>query len=308
MNRKKLIITIDNEEDNQWNANAEETTENAKHLIRFQNLCDRFGFKPVYLTTYRMAKDPVFVDLAKEALRENKCEVGMHLHAWSTPPGYDIGKVTNERSYLIEYPLEIMEEKISRLHDLLTSTFGEIVSHRSGRWALNRQYLMLLKKYGYLCDCSVTPGISWSRNLGATGAPGSDYSKKQNGNYEIVEGLLEVPVSIFPIHYFELGGIDKPRSFAREVYHLLHGKKTWLRPSLSSLYQMKRLLDYVQKSLVNYAMFMIHSSELMPGGSPYYKDAAAVEILYRQLEELFMYASNNYEGITLREYASDFKS
>ena len=71
---------------------------------------------------------------------------------------------------------------------------------------------------------------------------------------------------------------------------------------------MKRLLDYVQKSLVNYAMFMIHSSELMPGGSPYYKDAAAVEILYRQLEELFMYASNNYEGITLREYASDFKS
>ena len=101
-NKKKFIITIDNEEDNQWNPEAAETTENAKFLIRFQELCNFFDFKPVYLTTYHMAHDPIFVDFAKTALQKNQCEIGMHLHAWSTPPEYDLQQTSNERSYLIE--------------------------------------------------------------------------------------------------------------------------------------------------------------------------------------------------------------
>ena len=306
-NKKKLIITIDNEEDNQWNPEAEETTENAKYLKRFQDLCNRFNFKPVYLTTYRMAQDSVFVDFAKEALRKKQCEVGMHLHAWSTPPMYNLQKTTNERAYLIEYPIDVMEEKISTLHDLLTATFGEMFSHRSGRWALNQDYLSLLKKYGYRCDCSVTPGISWCSHLGVTGTPGSDYSQEQNGAYEIIEGLLEVPVSIYGLHYFNARAIHTPKSLAREISHSLRGKKSWLRPSMSSLHQMKTLLDYIQKTKIDYAMFMIHSSELMPGGSPYYKDEQAIEKLYGQLEQLFVYASNNFDGITLRDYVNGRK-
>ena len=301
-NKKKFIITIDNEEDNQWNPESEETTENAKFLIRFQELCNRFDFKPVYLTTYHMARDPVFADFAKTALQKNQCEIGMHLHAWSTPPEYDLQKTSNERSYLIEYPLDIMEEKICTLHNTLTSTFGEMVSHRSGRWALNQEYLALLIKYGYRCDCSVTPGVNWGAKLGATGIPGSDYSREQNGAYEIMDGMLEVPVSIHKIRYFDVGDIKTPKAFAKEISHLLRGKSTWMRPSFTSVYRMEKLLDYVKGTNSDYIMFMLHSSELMPGGSPYYKDELAIEQLYEQMEQLFAYASRDFEGITLRDY------
>ena len=60
--KKNFIITIDNEEDNQWNNSEECTTKNAQFLPRFQMLCERYGFKPVYLTTYNMAKNPFFVE------------------------------------------------------------------------------------------------------------------------------------------------------------------------------------------------------------------------------------------------------
>ena len=50
-------------------------------------------------------------------------------------------------------------------------------------------------------------------------------------------------------------------------------------------------------------MFMIHSSELMPGGSPNFKDENSIENLYIDIESIFSYAkSKGYVGITLREY------
>ena len=38
-----------------------------------------------------------------------------------------------------------------------------------------------------------------------------------------------------------------------------------------------------------YIMFMIHSSELMPGGSPYFKTEKAIRDLNNALEEMFGY-------------------
>ena len=55
-------------------------------------------------------------------------------------------------------------------------------------------------------------------------------------------------------------------------------------------------------------MFMLHSSEMMPGGSPTFKTQESIEILYRDLERLFQHVSKNYEGITLREYCEKFES
>jgi len=42
---------------------------NAEHLPRFQSLCERFGFKPVYLTNYEIAMSDVFVEFARDVLR-----------------------------------------------------------------------------------------------------------------------------------------------------------------------------------------------------------------------------------------------
>ena len=86
--KKSFIITVDTEGDNLWNWKPGDiiTTDNGKYVDRFQNLCDRFGFKPVYLTNYEMANDDNFIHKLRRWEAEDRCEIGIHLHAWNTPP------------------------------------------------------------------------------------------------------------------------------------------------------------------------------------------------------------------------------
>jgi len=65
------------------------------------------------------------------------------------------------------------------------------------------------------------------------------------------------------------------------------------------------LLNKIEKSDSEYAMFMIHSSELMPGGSPTFQTQESIEKLYADLEVLFSEASQHFEGITLRDFAKE---
>ena len=62
MDKIPFIITIDTEGDNQWADTKEIFTTNTKGLSMFQDLCNRYGYKPVYLTNYEMACDDEFVE------------------------------------------------------------------------------------------------------------------------------------------------------------------------------------------------------------------------------------------------------
>lgn len=76
MDKPAFIITIDTEGDNLWQNRREIKTENARYLARFQSLCERFGFKPVWLTNYEMATDPAFVEFAKDVIAGGKGRLG----------------------------------------------------------------------------------------------------------------------------------------------------------------------------------------------------------------------------------------
>ncbi len=65
MKKPAFIITIDTEGDNLWQNHRVIKTENARYLARFQTLCERFGFKPVWLTNYEMAVEPVFIEFCE---------------------------------------------------------------------------------------------------------------------------------------------------------------------------------------------------------------------------------------------------
>ncbi len=173
-----FLITVDTEGDNLWARPREITTRNAAFLPRFQELCERHGLRPTYLVTYEMARAPAFRELGLDVLRRGTAEIGMHLHAWNTPPLIPLtADDFSYQPYLIEYPEPVMAEKVRILTDLLEDTFGvKMRSHRAGRWGFNETYARILVREGYLVDCSVTPHISWRRHLGApNGRGGPDY-------------------------------------------------------------------------------------------------------------------------------------
>ena len=304
MNGKYFVITIDTEADNQWDSNHECSTENVKYLPRFQELAEKYEFKPTWLTTYEMADDADFVSYFKKKQNDKLCEIGMHLHAWNTPPAFKLKNETGERSYLIEYPSDIMEKKIKMLDELLTKKFGvKPVSHRAGRWAMNDEYFQILNKYGYKVDCSVTPHINWSNSLGFTGIPGSNYANYAENQSYIKNNILELPMTIRKVHQLQFERIHSIRNFFGEMKRFVIGRYQWMRPDKSLNFSgLKRIIKKSSRKN-EYIMFMIHSSELMPGGSPNFENEDEINKLYTIIEKCFSCAKKEgYVGITLRDY------
>ena len=316
-----FLMTIDTEGDNLWARKPEVTTDNARFLARFQNLCENYGAKVTYLTDYEMAVDPAYIEFAGAAVTRGHAEVGMHLHAWYSPP-FDAHLTADDNRhhpYLIEFPDEVMVAKISAMTDLLAKTFGtEVTSHRAGRWAFDGRYAAILADQGYLADCSVTPYTSWASLMGDPArAGGSDYrfapstayfmdthdvTKPGNGS------LLQVPMTVLP--RFAPSQRLCPETLLASRWGQRAANQVlpnvWLRPSPrrpgDMLLAARRCLTEGRP----YAMFMTHSSELMPGGSPYFPDDAAIEANYQRIEELLRFVAENFEPMTVTEYARSY--
>ncbi len=315
--RPRFLITIDTEGDHLWSRPRTITIRNANFIPRFQGLCESYDLKPTYLTTYEMANSHSFQEFGKDILRRKTGEIGMHLHAWNTPP---LVPLTADdflfHPYLFEYPEAVMEQKISQLSSLLEETFGvKMLSHRAGRWGFNEAYARMLAAAGYRLDCSVTPHVSWKQHPGApAGNGGTDYSQFPSEPYFLDPSsisragdspLLEIPMSITPsrkpspawlrrgLEVFPLGQRALNRCFPP-----VH----WLRPNRrnrDTLIQIVR--DAVQDNKLH-VEFMLHSSELMPGGSPVFRTERDVEDLFATLEMLFDFARKTCFGVTLREF------
>ena len=102
---------------------------------------------------------------------------------------------------------------------------------------------------------------------------------------------------------------EKPiKGIIKGIYHAIKGNTIWLRPNGRNISSMIKLVDIISKSQSDYAMFMLHSSELMPGGSPTFKTKDDIENLYVTIKEIFQYCSYSFEGITMRDYYSKIQS
>lgn len=303
MNRY-FIITIDTEGDNLWSVSDLKTpirTENAKFLQRFQELCEKYGFIPTYLTNYEMANADAVKELGRAGLKKGTLEIGSHEHAWNSPPYFPLVKspIKRGKPYLGEYPRLVIRKKMEYLTKLLEDTFQcPITSHRGGRWCLNANIIRELDRLGYTVDCTCTPGISWKKDLGwSMGSKGTDWSSYENHPF-----MLEYP----------LGNIRKKSNIIEipvtSVKKVKDGIPKWFRPDGSNLMELLGILDYMYERKEPYIEFMLHSSELMPGGSPTFVRKGQIEKLYDDLDILFSRLRQyGFCGIGLSDFAKKCK-
>ena len=304
--KKKFIITIDTEGDDLWNKKItkyglkEISTENAKNLERFQLLCEKFDFVPTYLVNYEMSMAQPFVEMARSALRDGRMEIGMHMHAWNSPPIQHLPyNPRGTHTYIGEYSKRLQWEKMRYLTMHLEDVFQvSITSHRSGRWWFDEFVLKCLKKLGYLVDCTVTPYVSWGNQIGNR-LYGVDYSgDRYKGEYMLSgrdihkkgkSGIYEVPPTI--LTRFK---VDFPK-VKRSV--------EWFRPTGNNLNEMLWMKEKIKgHPCLDYLQFMFHSSELTFGTNPTFRSKSSIEKLYCDLEVLFDEISRDYIGIGITKY------
>lgn len=309
-----FLITIDTEGDDLWGRPRQVTTHNTAYLPRFAQLCEEFGFKPTWLTNYEMAMDPDFVRLGREALRRGTAEIGMHLHAWNSPP---IMSLTDDdmrhQPYLVEYPPEVMEAKIDFMTRLLRERFeAPIVSHRAGRWAMDNTYAKLLAQHGYLVDCSVTPQVSWAAAPGnPAGTGGTDYRHFPDQPYVMdldridragQSPILELPVSVIRSRLNRLAPLAYQLPVLRRWAWRHQPDLLWLYPDGRNLAHMLCVVRDAVARKRPYLEMVLHSSELMPGGRETLRDGASIERLYNDLRALFSVITRSFVGMTLAQF------
>ena len=317
-----FLVTIDTEGDDLWGRPRAITTRNARHVQRFQRLCESFGLRPTWLTNYEMARCPDFLAFGRDLVRRGAGEIGMHLHAWNSPP---LHAVTPDdltaQPFLTEFPAEVVDAKIGFMARLLRERFEcEIVSHRGGRWSLDATCAQALVRHGIRVDCSVTPDVRWVR----APVPGEtthrpavvDYRGYPTRPYVVdltqpsqpgSSCLLEVPMTVVPSTLYRL----LPRAYAvplvRRWSWAWQPTHHWMYPDGRNL---PAMLGLVRRALAQrwpHLELVLHSSELMPGGSPSFPDVRSIEALYRDLQVLFRSVAAHFRGLTLGEFAAHWQ-
>ena len=322
--RPAFIVTIDAEGDDAWSRPRATQVRNAAFLPRFQALCEAHGLKVTWLVEHALLQSPAFREFGRGVLARGAGEIGMHLHAWEAPPLAPLtGDDRRWQPYLAEYPEAVMREKIERHTAALEDAFGvPIVSHRGGRFSFDGRYARMLAERGYLADCSVTPHVSWR---GAPGAPdgggGPDYRGFPETPYWLDlddiarpggSALLEAPVTIASQWPRWLGrGLGAfgsgRRNLPRRALNRLFPALAWMYPGpRNGGPWLPRIVRRAAREGRAHIEFMLHSSELMPGGSPSFGDEAAIEALYARLETLFRAAARHCRPMTLGEFRDEW--
>jgi hypothetical protein len=327
--RPWFLITIDTEGDNVWSRPPRATTRNAEFLEPFQELCERHRLKPTWLANHEMIVSPVFRRFAGDVLARGTAEVGMHLHAWDSPPLIPL--TSNDAAvqpYLVEYDDRVMQEKVHALTAMLEDQLGvKMLSHRAGRWSLDERYAEILLEEGYKVDSSVTPLVSWASQLGDPSRNGgADYTHFPKDPYWIdlddvscagSSDLLEVPMTVVssrPVAIRRIidftdrlpDSLEEVRGLSHRVADRLAPSATWLRPNRRNAGQLRRVAERALEQGRLHVEFMLHSSELMPGGSPTFPDEESIGVLYGGLESLFKWAHSRFRAVTLAEFREEF--
>jgi peptidoglycan/xylan/chitin deacetylase (PgdA/CDA1 family) len=295
-----LLVGIDTEGDNQWDAaaRANQRFENIYALPRLHGLFARHGVRPTYVITYPVAMDPHSATILRDLRAIGDCEIGAHHHAWETPPctAEDIKR----HPYAANLPLQQFEDQLASLTDAIARAVGERpVSYRSGRFGFSAAHVAALERLGYLVESSVAPLFYEGHKQGPdfVEAPLRPYflaydSATAPGSSQV----LEVPVSAalnrrWPAALRHLyARAPRPYTTKRLLRKLRVAHVRWLRPSYSSLDDMIGLARDLARAREPVLNLIFHSSEAIVGGSPYNRTESELQAFCDRLERFFEFA------------------
>ena len=301
MNVLKLLVGIDTEGDNQWDAAARlnQRFENIYALPRLHALFAKHGVRPTYVITHPVATDARSAEVLRTLLADGNCEIGAHHHAWETPPCSDDD--VRRHPYASMLPRAQFSAQLESLTGAIENAVGRRpVSYRSGRFGFSADHVTALEHCGYMVDSSVVPLFYEAHKGGPefVEAPLRPYFLAyDNPTRAGSSALLEVPVStalnrrLPKTLQYAYARAPKPYMTKRALRALRLLRTRWLRPSYSSLDDMIALArDLVRWDEPVLNMFF-HSSEAIPGGSPYNRTQADLDAFVDRLDRFLSYAT-----------------
>ena len=313
-----LLVGIDTEGDNQWDAaaRANQTFENIYALPRLHALFARHGARPTYVITHPVARDGRSAEVLRGLLAGGDCEVGAHHHAWETPPCST--EDVERHPYAAWLPRQQFEQQLHALTSAIDAAVGvRPVSYRSGRFGFAADHVSPLERAGYLVESSVAP-LFYEAHKG-----GPDFVEAPLRPYFLAydsavrpgsSGVLEIPVSAalnrrLPKRLqYAYARAPKPYMTRRILRALRVARVRWLRPSWSSLDDMIALARDLARANEPVLNLLFHSSEALVGGSPYNRTQGELDAFCERLEGFLRFAAQDLGArpATFNEFRASF--
>jgi peptidoglycan/xylan/chitin deacetylase (PgdA/CDA1 family) len=313
-----LLVGIDTEGDNQWDAaaRANQRFENIYALPRLHALFARHAVRPTYVVTHPVAADPESAAVLRQLHAGGDCEIGAHHHAWETPPCS--AEDVRRHPYASQLPRDQFAAQLRSLTEAITEAVGAApVSYRSGRFGFSADHVAALERAGYLVESSVAPLFSEAHKGGPefVEAPLTPYflaydSATAAGS----SGVLEVPVSAALNRRLPRGmqyayaRAPRPYTTKRVLRALRLLRMRWLRPSYSPLDDMVSLARDLHRAGEPVLNVLFHSSEAIVGGSPYNRTQGELDAFCDRLERFFAVATTELGAVpaTFSEFRAAF--
>lgn len=288
---QRFIVTVDTEEEFDWNAPLDRHghgTLSVPALRTFQQFCEEFGVVPIYLVDYPVADSPLAPEAIGEAVAAGRAEVGVQLHPWVNPP-FDEA-VTEFNSYAGNLGFELEREKFARLHGRIVEAFGTAPRiYRAGRYGLGPRTAEILDEFGIAIDTSVRARFDYS----ASGGPNYRTHPLQPYWTDNARRLLELPLTTVywgPLR--QLGNTIYPALWRMPQ---LRGalaragllERITLTPEGITAEEALRGVDVAIDAGLPVLVFSFHSPSLVPGYTPYVRDAQDLDALYGWWRTLF---------------------
>lgn len=306
LDRPHLCVLVDAEEDFDWHGPFSRTNTAVSFggVERAQAVFDRHGVRPCYLASYPVVMDDRAASALRGWWRDDRCEVGAHLHPWVTPPHEEVVCLVN--SYPCNLPESLERRKLQALSDAIEARLGRRATvYKAGRHGLRFERASVLPDLGYEVDASVPP----PRDLSGLGGGPNFLSCPAQPFWSDAGGrLLHLPATggpIGPLRAVAGGGADRdlfgPRPVGRRGPGLsrfgVSGRIT-LTPEGVALEDMRRLARGLAGSGRKVFVLSVHGPSFTPGRTPYARDPAEAEALLARLDGFLGFFREELGGVT----------
>lgn len=285
---RRFLVTVDVEEEFDWSRpfsrEARSVTAVAALPAMHQRLA-RGGIAPLYFVDHPVAADPAASAIVAALLSPGGAEAGAQLHPWVNPPYGE--PVDGAASFAGNLSITREAAKIEALAEAITRHLGIAPrAFRAGRYGLGPHTLDLLAQRGFVVDSSMRARHDYRPQGGA------DFSAVSPAAFRPRPGLVELPLtSIYTGRWrragpslHRLGGMV-PRGRGLLARSGLVSRVPLTPegvPATEAVAAIAAAAEDDERLLV----LSFHSPSLVPGNTPYVRDAADLSAFHDWWERI----------------------